>query len=205
MREQLIQFVTILFAGTENCEDTKAEVLLKALSQYDELIAQGETPEDAYRKAIMEIGDVREILGKKQASALPMVPEQKKHSPKAEKSELAKSISGFVFAVGLAFYLMISFLTMAWHITWVIFPIVGAINALILVLLPGEITPEKRNTRLRKGLDGLLGAIGLAVYFLVSFATGAWYITWIIFLIIGAVRGLLRAIWDLKEAVNNEA
>ena len=48
-------------------------------------------------------------------------------------------------------------------------------------------------------------AIGLALYFIISFATMAWYITWVIFPIIGAVQGLVRAILDLKEAVNNEA
>lgn len=50
----------------------------------------------------------------------------------------------------------------------------------------------------------MIWAIGLALYFLVSFATFAWHITWLIFPITGAVQGLVRAILDLKEAVNHE-
>ena len=62
-------------------------------------------------------------------------------------------------------------------------------------------TPE---AELRKSLDSMIWVIGLAVYFILSFITGAWYITWLIFPLTGAVKGLVRAILDLKEANNNE-
>ena len=45
----------------------------------------------------------------------------------------------------------------------------------------------------------MIWAIGLALYFIISFATMAWYITWLIFPIIGAVKGLVNACLDLKE------
>lgn len=38
------------------------------------------------------------------------------------------------------------------------------------------------------------------IYFLVSFLTRAWFITWLIFPITAAVRQLVQAIFDLKEA-----
>jgi len=62
---------------------------------------------------------------------------------------------------------------------------------------PEALTPEGE---LRKSLDNMIWVIGLAVYFVVSFLTGAWYITWLIFPLTGAVKGLVRAILDLKEA-----
>ena len=58
---------------------------------------------------------------------------------------------------------------------------------------------------LKKSVGSLISTIGLVAYFVISFATGAWFITWLIFPIAGAVQGLVRAILDLKEAVNNEA
>ena len=64
---------------------------------------------------------------------------------------------------------------------------------------------DEPKSELGKSISGLIWAIGLALYFIISFATMAWYITWVIFPIIGAVQGLVRAILDLKEAVNNEA
>ena len=63
MREQLIQYVSLLFAGAENCEDTRQEILQNTLDRYDDLIAQGKSEEAAYRLAITGIGDINEILG----------------------------------------------------------------------------------------------------------------------------------------------
>ena len=274
MRDQLVQYVSLLFAGAENCEDTKQEILQNTLDRYDDLIAEGKSPEAAYRLAITGIGDVGEILGRND-TVLTAVPEAQKDtgrdtpakkllraiavglyilcplplfvlgemgmntfglcgtlcfvavatvliilgSKKSDdgsrqeegdddepKSELGKSISGLIWAIGLAVYLIVSFLTMAWHITWVIFPILGAVNALACAMIPAENpSPVQRNRRLKKSVSSMIWAIGLALYFIISFATMAWHITWLIFPIIGAVQGLVRAILDLKEAVNNEA
>ena len=271
MREQLIQYVSLLFAGAENCEDTRQEILQNTLDRYDDLIAQGKSEEAAYRLAITGIGDVSEILGindtvpaavpepKKNtdndtlmkkllraiavglyilcplplivlcemgmeifglcgllcfvavATVLMILGAKKQDSPEKEdsdepKSEMGKSVSSLIWAIGLAVYLILSFLTGAWHITWVIFPILGAVNALVCALIPAENpTALRRNSSLKKGINSMIWAIGLALYFIISFATMAWHITWLIFPIIGAVQGLVRAILDLKEAVNNEA
>ena len=274
MREQLIQYVSLLFAGAENCEDTRQEILQNTLDRYDDLIAQGKSEEAAYRLAIIGIGDINEILGQKDAvlpavtvaeaqtetdtafkkllraiavglyilCPLPLIVlselgmdtfglcgllcfvavatvlmilgskkgDKPSHSDNYDedkpKSELGKSVSSLIWAIGLAVYLILSFLTGAWHITWVIFPILGAINALVCALIPAENpTALRRNSSLKKGINSMIWAIGLALYFIISFATMAWHITWLIFPIIGAVQGLVRAILDLKEAVNNEA
>ena len=63
MREQLIQYVDLLFAGAKDCEDIKLEILQNTLDRYDDLIAEGKVPEAAYRLAITGIGDLSEILG----------------------------------------------------------------------------------------------------------------------------------------------
>lgn len=63
MREQLIQYVTLLFAGANDCEDIRQEILQNTLDRYDDLIAQGKVPEAAYRLSISGIGDISEILG----------------------------------------------------------------------------------------------------------------------------------------------
>ena len=39
----------------------------------------------------------------------------------------------------------------------------------------------------------------VALYLIISFLTGAWHITWIIFLIGGAVDSLLKAVLDYKD------
>ena len=69
MREHLIQYVQLLFAGAADCDDTRQEILQNTLDRYDDLIAAGKTPEAAYRLAIMGIGDINEILGRAPGAA----------------------------------------------------------------------------------------------------------------------------------------
>ena len=63
MREQLTQYVNLLFAGAQDTDEIRAEILQNTLDRYDDLIAQGKSPEAAYRLAIGGIGDINEILG----------------------------------------------------------------------------------------------------------------------------------------------
>ena len=50
-----------------------------------------------------------------------------------------------------------------------------------------------------KSINGSIGTIFLVLYFIISFSTGAWYITWLIFLISGAVQNVVKACFDLKQ------
>jgi hypothetical protein len=277
MREQLIQYVDLLFAGARDCDDIKQEILQNTLDRYDDLIAAGKVPEAAYRLSIAGIGDINEILGtsvlstaaphsaaapndgdtpgKKLLRAIAvglyilcpvplivlsgvgldilglcgflgivavatvtvMLGAKKEHPGRQEKdeedispqSDLSKSLVSLIWAVGLGIYFLTSFTTRAWHITWVIFPILGALEDLVKALVRNYeakhnefVFPNRQ--RVKKGIRKLIWAIGLAIYFLFSFATGAWYMSWLIFPIIGAVQGLTMAIMDYKGAVKYE-
>lgn len=268
MREQLIQYVELLFAGAKDCEDIRQEILQNTLDRYDDLIAEGKVPEAAYRLAITGIGDINEILGTapQQSAAyqrtvepeqetdtgtkklmravavalyiISMIPlivlseldmdtigfcgtlvivavatvlmilggkKGKKESPEKEsrepapETELQKSVGTLVWTVGLVAYFLVSFLTNAWHLTWLIFPLCAALKQLAVAILdrgnPGST---------RRAVNSCIWFVGLILYFALSFATRCWYITWLIFPIIGALKGLVSAILDLKEAVKHE-
>ena len=72
MRQQLIQYVELLFAGAADAEEIKQEILQNTLDRYDDLIAQGKAPEAAYRLSIAGIGDINEILGSKSHLQVPI-------------------------------------------------------------------------------------------------------------------------------------
>lgn len=277
MKEQLIQYVELLFAGAQNCDDIKQEILQNTLDRYDDLIASGRVPEAAYRLAIAGIGDINEILGTTVPPVAALNPAEKSDGgdnfakkilratavglyiisilpliilcelgmeilglcgtlaivavatvmiilgakkdtslqEKAEKeeiseSELSKSITGLLWALGLGLYFFLSFTTSDWHITWVIFPVLVALDSLSEAILrsrkqAGSLETIEYNLTIRKNIEKTIWAVGTVIYFIFSFATGAWYISWLIFLITGAVQGLTLAIMDLKEAMKNEA
>ena len=71
------------------------------------------------------------------------------------------------------------------------------------MLFRSDVPAAKAESDLQKSVSSLIWTIGLAAYFIVSFLTGAWHITWVIFPLTGAVSGLVKAILDLKEDLNS--
>lgn len=63
---------------------------------------------------------------------------------------------------------------------------------------------EKRQDKIQKEINGIIGSICVAIYFIVSFITLAWHITWVIFIIYGLICQVVRLIFMLKEGEENE-
>lgn len=215
MREQLIQYVELLFAGAENSEDIKQEILQNTLDRYDDLIAEGKVPEAAYRLAITGIGDINEILGGKFQNTPVYNPIPAASNAQDNDTPVKKLLR----AVAVGLYILCP--VPLFVLSELGLPTVGlcgllamvAIATVLIILgakkdIADNLAEENGNSRpeseLEKSINKLIGAIGLALYLIVSFATGAWHITWLIFPITGAVKGLVKAILDLKEAVHNE-
>lgn len=59
---------------------------------------------------------------------------------------------------------------------------------------------EKNENPQIKWINEVVSLIGITVYFLLSFLTGAWYITWIIFLIIPAVNSIIKILFGFKDS-----
>lgn len=64
---------------------------------------------------------------------------------------------------------------------------------------------KKKDTVLRQ-LTDIIGIIGIIVYLLLSFLTGAWHLTWIIFIVIALVNAIVKLIYGLvvKEKEEEE-
>ena len=220
MRDQLIQYVRLLFAGTPDSYDMQQEILQNTLDRYDDLIAQGKAPEAAYRLAISGIGDINEILGTI-PETFPCNAESKSQPVPVETEAEIKNKK--LRAIGIAMYIIcaiplfilcdLGFETIGLSLT-----IILVACATYLMIITGkkdsddveENEPAQDHedssprSKLKEGIGSLIWAIGLAVYFILSFSTRAWHITWIVFPIIGCTEGLVKAIMDLIEDHNHE-
>ena len=210
MREQLSSYVNLLFAGTTDTEDIKQEILQNTLDRYDDLVAQGKAPEAAYRLAISGIGDINEILGQEKPEPVvaQSAPESKEDEKKA-KTLRAAAIGMYIacpiplFAIGDELGLCLMLLLIA--------------SATALIIMSGKKEPEpihtspvtysSQSTRRSPETQKLMKAIGLvnfviflAIYLVMSFLTGAWIITWILWPLSSCIYGLIVACIDLKEA-----
>jgi hypothetical protein len=216
MREQLVSYVNLLFAGTTDTEDIRQEILQNTLDRYDDLVAQGKAPEAAYRLAISGIGDINEILsGEGQAASDPL-PEQiptpeETAEEKENKNRRAAAIAFYIaspiplFALGSEIGLCLMLLLIA--------------AATALIVMSSKKDPEpipttqtnptaytsatKRSPETRK-LIKTIGIVNLvicvAIYLVISFLTSAWLITWLTFPLFACIHGLIVACIDLKEA-----
>lgn len=214
MREQLIQYVNLLFAGARDCEDIRQEILQNTLDRYDDLIAEGKVPEAAYRLAITGIGDINEILGTAHETVPQYTPASAKREPNDTPIKKGLRVAAiFLYIICPIPIFLLSEYGWATQGLCSTIAIVALATALIILgskkepketIAESYAKPASPRSELEKSISQLISAIGLAAYFIVSFLTGAWYITWVIFPLTGAVKGLMKAILDLKEAMKHE-
>lgn len=62
---------------------------------------------------------------------------------------------------------------------------------------------KKKSNSTLKGIMSIVDILGVIVYLLVSFITGAWHITWIIFLAVGLVNAIIKLIFGLNDNDND--
>lgn len=208
MREQLIRYIDLLFAGAPEAAEIKQEILQNTLDRYDDLIAQGKSPEGAYRLAISGIGDINEILG---------TPPQEPHvSPSPAPQEIKKvpMWKTVVRAIAIALYIMCPIPLFVIQDEIGLCGLLGMVAiATVLMVITGKDAkasshekPAENSPRaqLKKSISSVVWTVGLCLYFVLSFLTRAWAITWVIFPLLGCIDGLVNACIDLKEAKRNE-
>lgn len=211
MREKLKTYIDFLFAGapkTAATEETKAEILQNTLDKYDDFIAQGKSPEAAYSLAVSGIGDPREFLG--EASVTPMA-RPASPSTQPQLPEKYRWISGVLLGVAVMMYILCVVPVIATGSPVGMFVMIAVATCLLILrsYLPGkscsneekEDAPEekKRDSGLCASINGLIRALALVCYLILSFTTMAWHITWVIFPISAAVQGVVRACFELME------
>lgn len=205
MREKLISYVNLLFAGTEGVEDIQQEILQNTLDRFDDLVSRGSTPENAYRQAIAGIGDINAILGGEQPPEA-----EPDYNPLPEFEGTAPAVARMMRAVAIFLYIispvpLILLDSIGWDDAGVCILLVIVAIATLLLLTFRDNKKEKKaaktstsNPSLEKSIKKLMRTVALVLFFLVSFATGAWVVTWLIFPIEKALEGVVCAALDLK-------
>lgn len=208
MKEQLIRYVDLLFAGAPDAAEIKQEILQNTLDRYDDLILQGKSPQAAYSLSISGIGDVSELLDRTISS------QTVDHTPKEAKE--AEPDAKKLRALSIALYILCPiplfiFSEFGSETLGLCFTLLLVATATALIIIAGKSKPIETSNdpseqplspenELRNSVRSAIWAVGVAVYAIVSFITGAWYLTWLFFPLIGCISGLVNACMDLKEA-----
>ena len=136
----------------------------------------------------------------------------KKDIVEAQKEEKKNNFArNIAISIGLYIVSLAIFLVMA-----AVFdqPIIGialffttiAIATSIIVYSSIKYKPKKEkeeDNTVAKQVCDIVGLIGLVLYFIVSFTTGAWHLTWIIFIIVGLCDAVVKLLFSLKGNNND--
>lgn len=202
MEQKIKTYVDGLFAAvpqTQKSFAVKSETLGRLMLEYDRLTAQGEAPEVAYEKAVASLGDVNAIL----AVAGSNMFTEPSDEAKLQKRKLLTAI-----AVALYILCPVPVILIQNEIgVCLMFALIAFATGLIIASSvsgkKGKVDiqklPEEKSGDVSKAVCSAWWAVVIAGYFIVSFLTFKWHITWIIFLIGAAVEGIIKAVFELAR------
>lgn len=228
MEEKINRHIDGLFADapkTRRAMELKEEMTQNALEKYHDLISEGYREEDAYQNVIGSIGDVTELFDSLEEKNLLMLPE----ADRRKKARLmAVSVGLYIFAM-VVFLCMSLMSDISYELTrgygYFDFQLLGLVLA-ELICIPAscilvytahmyptfrkhedslvEDYKEARHSAnkeraVKTSLSALIWTLTLTLYFVISFATMAWHVTWIIFLIGCCAQAVASLVLSLRR------
>lgn len=224
MKEKIMQHFEQLFEEapkTRKALDLKQEMIQNAMEKYDDLIADGNSERDAYQNVIESIGDVRELFPELEEKNLFTLPE-KDRKKKAMLTAIAVGLYIFAGAVFFSFGIFSG----AMHNYYYDLSSLGLVIALLICIAPtimlvyaANMYPDytkkeeddmvekykearysnNREKAIRRSINSIIWTLALILYFIISFTTYNWEITWVIFLIALCIQSIVRLIFSLKD------
>lgn len=216
MYERLRHYIDELFAQapqTAKTVELKEEIYQNLCDKYHDLLREGKSEEAAYNIAVASVGDISELIDQLKVS--------RTNDPDVQaQMEKRRVRSAACISIAVALYILSVVPVILWEDYGVVAMFVMIAAATALLIFNSMTKPRYQKTddtvveefkqwqdqsrnagsrQLLKALSGALWALIVAAYFLISFATGAWSITWVIFLIGAAVEGIVKAIFDLVQ------
>jgi len=221
MEDKLRRYVESLFedtAPTKKAVELKEEMLQNLEDKYRDLLAEGKTPEAAFNIAVAGIGDVSALLRQLEHSF--------RSEPEQEKYEKARRKSAMITAVAVMMYIL-SVLPIpllhelgsgrAYLIGIPIFIIMVAAATGLLIYnhmtkpkyykeadtMVEEFREWQADTQgdkqMRGAISSALWSLILVLYFVISFTTRAWHISWVLFIVGGLAESLISIFFEMRK------
>lgn len=225
MKNSLKAYVDGLFADavpSPALDELHDEILSNLSERYDDCIKAGMSPQRAFTAVIGTMGDVSGLIAQVSGSGVHEVGIFEKISPKSRLFEKyayvftednLKSIKDAVISVMwlaiVIIYFLVSFLHGGWTVTWLIFVIGAALTVAvntaskIMKYSRAGDDPESRIKLLSTVEGGVTSIMWLAivvVYFIGSFASCRWDISWLIFVVGAAAQIIISLVFKIQKS-----
>ncbi|HIU75377.1 MAG TPA: hypothetical protein IAC62_05815 [Candidatus Pelethocola excrementipullorum] len=221
MEDKLRAYMDHLFRDvkpTRSSVELKEEIIQNLVDKYHDMLAEGKTPEAAYNIAVASVGDTDELLaGLHQEKKEEHFVSDEAIERGRRKSALLTSVAVMMYIVSVIPPIIISETTANDSLGPIIMFLIVALATGLLIYnnmtkpryrkMDDSIVEEFKewqnqndsNQRAMKSISSAMWSIIVVIYFVVSFTTMAWYITWVIFLIGAAIDGIMKAVFELRK------
>lgn len=199
MNEELRKYLNELFKDAPKTRATyelKEELIANSNDRYFDLVESGVPEDEALHIVIESIGDIDQLF-----ESLKPKERVKDNDQDLKRKALFKTVAIGLYIFGFIMLLAIEEFSGRDTLGFIVFLIVAAIATCILVYdatayptykkQDDTVVEEfkewnhnkRKNSEIRSSVHTIIWMSTLVIYFVVSFLTMAWYITWVIFLI----------------------
>lgn len=216
MNEELRNYIEELFADapkTRGSYELKEELMANSMERYLDLVENKVPEKEAMDIVINSIGDINQLFAAEEGKneGVPISAGALKTKALFRSAAVGLYILGFC-----AMVLFIEFTSLD-ILGFVVMMLFTAAATCILVYA-GSAYPkysrcddtvveefkewnsgQKKRKAIRKSVDTIVWMVVLILYFLISFTTMAWNITWIIFLIGACAQAIVNLLFELKD------
>lgn len=216
-------YVEMLFEDaprTYRAWELKEELIANIQERFQDMLDGGMNPEQAYQNAIASIGNKDELF-----EGLEEYEEEDAAGQEVlrKKKAVLNAVSGCLFLFGVAVFLMMTSFDgvkmFQLGFDWSTF---GLVMMLLIFMIPVSIQiyvnsayPDKNkkyekeyvkkpsgrtfNRKMRSSITQIVWLTCLIFYFLLSFTTHRWEITWVLFLIAACFSAVVKLVFSFKE------
>ena len=209
---------------TQRAFEMKEELIQNLLDKYSDLVASGKSPEDAYNITIYGIGDISELLeemrweeearGVGNAAGVGISYYEAMYFFRRRRAA-AQAIAVALYILSVVPVVVLGVLAGTTGDDFLpaigvagMFTFIGAATALIIwgnITCPKRTDPpelvvrmyeqrQKRGDTRTAAFQSSFWCIVVVVYFLISFKSGRWDMSWLVFIAAAGISGILRAV-----------
>ena len=220
MNNKIKNYVEVLFSNiprSRKANELKEELLSNMSDRFEDYIKEGKTENQAYTQVISNLGDVDEML----ADVMPGDDFVKEANFYRKRNAKNTAIGVAMYIIGAAFLIGLGGLG-DYLGNGDVYAIIGLLILLVLSAIATSIivyshmsTPleykdfnqetkqefknlDSKQSRLLEGIQSILWITVTFIYLMVSFFTGAWGITWIIWIFAAIIQEIIKTIFEMR-------
>ena len=214
MEDRLRMHIEELFeetTATKKSVELREEMIQNLQDKYRDLLNDGKSPEAAFNIVVAGIGDVTILLNELERDE-DVMPNEKAR----QKSAMLTAIAVGMYIISVLMPMIFGSIGNGLIGVVIMFVIVAAATGILIynnMTKPRYLKEDdtiveefrewqdetREHKQMRGAISSALWTIITALYFVVSFSTGAWHITWVIWIIGGAVESLINVFISIKK------